>query len=470
MIEPISAAGRYPRFAAFIATAVLALGLSGCSENSDFVLEPGLLRVVHGIPELQELDALLDGRELSSFDFQSVSGIVDPGDSSATLTLNLAPIGLDDPEPFLDLPVSTTTGRDKTLMLTGTFENPTVTTWDQPTRDWSQELIDNPELTTLEVAFAHGAPDVGAMDVYLGELEFDPAASVPLTSTGFGEISAYQDLTSGSYELVLTPPGDPATELLRSNEISLGAANSVTFVFLDSGGVGTGQVSALLVGQGVQILLGSINLPTTMRALHAAPDTAAVDIFVPSDATEPLFTNLAFRDATDYVPSPTGQDTLINAFPTGDTSVMLSESTEDLDSGAEHTLFFFGSGGAERIIRSTDNNRRVRGVAKVRIIHGAVTLGGTIDIHIENQGDLPDSGQPSIGSLLAGASTGYVSVRPGTYDLFLNVVNSETIVGGPFEITVEGNGIYSLFTVDGPNAEMLDVVEFDDPVLTTPGG
>jgi len=444
------------------------LSLAACkNESLDLPLDHGVLRVLHAIPELGTLDMTLVDADLGQFEFNGIRGINRPGDGNHQVLIDVLLPGDNNPTQRLEtLTVATGVDRETTLVLTGTLDDPNVITWNQPARDWESEAANsNAAITELEVSFGNASASHGPLDFYLGPAGFDPADTTPMASLDYSELQAKAEIEADTYELIITPGGDPTTRLYSSGEVALPAATSLVFVAYDSEKLddnGTPWLNVRPLGGGFTDIRTNLEVPQYMRAVHAGRDAGPVDI-VTTEGADLLFGDLAYGDTTDYVLAPTAI-TQFNVTAVGD-----PEDIKASFSGGGAPSFFntvLIGGTADDLFSSVfvDDRRRIVTDARIRVLQSSSNV-GVVDIYIVAPNTDIDNVLPSLGALLSSTISGRIGVAAGNFDFFVTRSATKDIVAGPIHISLKKNGIYTAVVSDAVQDDRVSVSFIDDDPL-----
>jgi hypothetical protein len=154
----------------------------------------------------------------------------------------------------------------------------------------------------------HASPDAPAVDVYAN-------GNLIVSDLAYGEISDYLAVPPGRYTIEVYPAGDKTNPVFMTN----------TVIPEDA------IITIAAIGMLDDLVLSPIPEPveTTnrgracIRFIHLSPDAPPVDILL-DDGTE-VFTDVAFKEATDYaclpadtysfVVTPAGSDTPVLTVP-----------------------------------------------------------------------------------------------------------------------------------------------------------
>lgn len=154
-----------------------------------------------------------------------------------------------------------------------------------------------------------------------------------------------------------------------------------------------------------------------VRAIHLSPDAPAVDVFVNGNQA---LSNVTYLVASDYLDVAAG-DRTFRVEPVGsDTPVI--EATVPVGDGVDYTLLAVNDvANIEPLYLTDDNTTPAAGQARVRIIHGAPSV-GAVDVYFTAPG--APLGQPSLTnfafkdvSTLPNNGGNYISVPAGTYQV-----------------------------------------------------
>ncbi|MCA9859444.1 MAG: DUF4397 domain-containing protein [Thermomicrobiales bacterium] len=151
------------------------------------------------------------------------------------------------------------------------------------------------------VIFINGIPDAGDLDLYIDGLK----AVVGLT---FDDVSGYFALPAGTYTFAIVPEGQPVDNaLLTMPDVAIDAG-----IAHELAAVGMRAAPRLLVNTVDLSPLppapeGTPLSTTRIRVIHAAPDTAGVDVsLIGGDIAERLVADLTFAHASNYVQKTAG--------------------------------------------------------------------------------------------------------------------------------------------------------------------
>lgn len=178
--------------------------------------------------------------------------------------------------------------------------------------------------------FGHFAPSASAVDVFVDGQPFAQGIN-------FKTVSAYSSLPPGVHVFEVKPAGEPDGDAVVRVEANVPPAGAITIGAVTTRDGVSPQVfdDALVVPEPGQSLV---------RFIHAAPDSAAVDIAVEGGAT--LAANVPYPQATAYAPiEPAAYDVVITDSDSGDT--LLRVAGWSINPGEQSTIVVLrGSDGA----------------------------------------------------------------------------------------------------------------------------
>ena len=174
------------------------------------------------------------------------------------------------------------------------------------------------------VRVAHASPDAPAVDVLVND-------AVALSNITFKEITDYAELPAGTYNVKVVPTGATEPVVIEAN-LDLAAGTDYTVAAVNE-----------LAAIEPLVLVDNNSAPAEgnahVRFVHASPDAPAVDIAVTDGPV--LFPDVAFTEATDYLPVPAGTYDLEVRLAGTDT-VVLPLPGITLDEGTVYTAWAMG--------------------------------------------------------------------------------------------------------------------------------
>jgi LPXTG-motif cell wall-anchored protein len=176
-----------------------------------------------------------------------------------------------------------------------------------------------------KVRVIHASPDAPAVDVYIN-------GNRTLTNVPFFTASDYLDLPAGTYQVQVTPTGQPASAAVIDASATVEAGKAYTIA-------ATGPVASIKA----TVIADDLTAPAAgqahVRVYHFSPDAPAVDVQL-ANGTK-LIEGLAFPDASNYLPVPAGSYD-IQVVPAGGSDVVLDLAGTALEAGKIYSVFATG--------------------------------------------------------------------------------------------------------------------------------
>lgn len=175
---------------------------------------------------------------------------------------------------------------------------------------------------TAKVRVIHASPDAPAVDVYVN-------GSRALADVPFFTASDYLDLPAGTYQVQVTPAGQPASAAVIDASATIEAGKAYTIA-------ATGPVASIAP----TVIEDDLTAPAAgqahVRVYHFSPDAPAVDVQL-ADGTK-LIEGLAFPNASNYLPVPAGSYDL-QVVPAGGSDVVIDLPGTALEAGKIYSVF-----------------------------------------------------------------------------------------------------------------------------------
>lgn len=450
---------------------ILSIAACGGSDGPTFTW----LRVMHAIPDAPTVRVSFENQVLrrdvtfATSTEEAGEGLLDgSGNKSLMTAIYLGPSGSPE-ETFVTADVPLLEDSTSTVIFTGSFDNPEFFTVVTP-------RLRRP-LAALYVQFAHGAPDLGAVDVYVTAPDTELTATAPLTTIQPLGHSETIEIPFGETRIRLTSPGsldvlmDTGTLALVESTSSTGPGTQWLFTVMPS--VVPGPSPALLVGSnGIQTFqFVDTGTPAAVRAVHAIAAAPPVDVVAVTDPPETLFSGLAYQERSPLLAALPGATPL--QFVVSPGAELIAEVVAGLLRGQEYALFLIGTPEEAEILLNTSQTRSIANQSRLRFANLAPDSKFFSVYLADNEDAERDSATLAIRDLRFGQTTSHIARSPGDY--FLTITErfyetsseaadaEETVVLGPFPVTLGGGDVltYALFA---PNAEGEPevLIQFDD--------
>ncbi len=182
----------------------------------------------------------------------------------------------------------------------------------------------------------------------------------------------------------------------------------------------------------------------SVRVIHASPDTPPVDVYVNTTpgAGAPNFTNLAFRQATSYVPLPSA-NYRFRVTPSGATSPVPIDATAAIDGATDYTIAAIGLLSGTPAISPlvlVDDNTINPTQARVRFVHASPDA-PAVDIFAAGLVT------PVWDAVSFGTSGGYRTLNPGSYNLEVRLDAGGGLALSIPNLVLDAGKVYTVFAV-----------------------
>ena len=457
---------------AVLATAVV-LAACGSSNNNGgeiggvFGDAEAFIRVVHAVDDAPRVNVYLNGDlVLEDFDFRDGTAVlpIEAGTYNVRVEA-IVPGGNINVIDAGGVPFVADT--QTTVYATGRVAND----------DIAPLLIEDPTAPVAAGNFraqvVHAAPGVGEVTVFVTAPGAAIDASANIGSFTFGQPLGPVEVPAGEYQIRVAVGNsaddftdddvvyDAGTVMLPEGaDLQLAAVlnttngpSPISLVVLD----GEGSSDLFDAGTGAWVRVG-----------HVSPDTGPVDVIVNDDFMMPAVSGRVFTDVTGFL-GPLPADTYnFKVVGAGTTNAAINADVP-LEAGQNYTVLAYDETAVIKAAVESDDLRRVATEAKLRLFHGSVAA-GNVDIYILEPDVLPsDPGiepEPELTNVPLGADTGFLSVAPGMYDIYVTPTGDDlTLAISALDTPLAAGGVYSAIARDntgGAGGFPLGLILFDD--------
>jgi hypothetical protein len=185
---------------------------------------------------------------------------------------------------------------------------------------------DEPQIIpTAYVSLFHASPDAPEVDIVVDSRKIN---AFPFK---YSDFTGYQNFYTGERNIKFTPVNasnaliDTTVTLVENKIYSLFVANTLN------------SIEAVFVGDSLQ---QPAENKARVRFVHLSPDAAAVDAAISSE-TAPLFTNLVFKQASEFKEVPSGKHTFVLK-QAGGTTNLLTLPDVTFNAGRNYTIVIRG--------------------------------------------------------------------------------------------------------------------------------
>ncbi len=197
-------------------------------------------------------------------------------------------------------------------------------------QDTSPDASTSASAGTAMVRVLHASPDAPEVDIYLDGV----AVGAPLAGLAFGSLSPYVEVPAGPHAIKVCAAADPAVCPIDVPELTIEDGQRYTVAatnVLDS------IETQVLVDTGMPAMDQAL-----VRFVHLAADAPAVDVLT-QDGSATVVSNLAYPDASDYLPLDAGSYDL-KVCATADTTVCpIDPAPVEVAAGQTYSVFAIGS-------------------------------------------------------------------------------------------------------------------------------
>ncbi|UCC80898.1 MAG: DUF4397 domain-containing protein [Candidatus Zixiibacteriota bacterium] len=297
--------------------------------------------------------------------------------------------------------------------------------------DDNNPLIPSP--STSKVRVVHTSYDAPAVDVWVD-------GAVAISNLAYGQSSGYAELTAGMRNIQVTPTGQSSPVVIDA-DLNIADTEEYTVTAVDM----LSNISAVVSVDDRDPNTGQAKV----RFLHASPDAPAVDIKLNSGNGPAVFSNVSFKEITDYAEVNGASYTFVVTPAGSDVEVFVFEPIA-VSEGTVYTVVAHGSldqtdnypFGVRVFVDNDPGNVFVdmsSATTNVLVTHASPDAPGVdllVDgIVVNSQAlEFPDN-------------TGYLAVNTGTRNFKVNASGtSMTVIDAT--LTIGANLNYSIFAID----------------------
>lgn len=296
----------------------------------------------------------------------------------------------------------------------------------------------------------HATEAAPQVDVYVTTPGADLTANAPVGSFSFTETIGPAEVTAGDYQIRVTLAGDPSTVVYDSGTVTLNDGDDLFVAAVPntlpaSVAAGAPISLVLLTGTGSAELL-TAGTQASLRAFHASPDAPAVDIVVNDNFVTPLVEDFAYTQIAGYVPVDAG-DYNLKVTVANDPGIIAIDADVSLAAGQAYDVLAIGPLASIAPLVLNDDPRPVNTYAKVRIVHGSPTA-ADVDIYVAAPGTDINTIDPAFATVPFAASTGYVNLAAGDYEVTVTPAGTKTAAIGPAAFTFANGDVFTVVARD----------------------
>ena len=439
------------------------LALAACDSDNFATIQPqggttetANIQVLHASPDAPAVNILLNGvTVVSELDYKAGTGQLER--SVGTYSVAVDGLLADGTTTTVIGPVDLTFDADTTYSIAAVG----------PVSAIEPVVLSQPRTPvsagSARLFVLHGAASAPEVDVFVTTPGADLTASAPTGTFEFKGTIGPAEVGAGDYQIRVTPAGDPTTVVYDSGTVNLADGNDLFITAVPSTNAGAAPISLVAqTGDGSIEILDSAT-PASLRVFHTSPDAPAVDVVVNDDFAAPLIPNLSFPDFVGYVNVPAA-DYNVKVTPAGNMGVIVIDADLTLDAGQAYDVLAVDTLAAIEPLVLNDDPRPVATEAKVRIVHASPTA-QDVDIYVMAPGTDINDADPVFEVIPFKASTGYVSLPAGSYDVAVTPTGSKTAAIGPATFDFSDGDVLTVVARDNVGGGIpLNVIVTNDSI------
>ena len=430
--------------------------VSACSESSRPVATgKGSIRGINALVESPEVNFLIEERSLGGLSYKQGVGFVDYDDLEYTFNFDSFPFNDQPAQRLASTSIDVVADTSYSMVLTGTLANPSIMMWEEP-----EANFDGTE-TYFEMDFVHISPQTGEIDLYFATTDTEPALGNEIATLQYGDRIPYRQFESGSYEIIVTAPDDPATVLLKSLTIPASPASRVTTAIFDVDPTITAPLAVVLINNaGGATTLADARYPSQLRFLHAAFGTQSTDVYYDGDYDNVIFPDIEFGELSAYTDIAAAGATL-NLTAVGDPATPVFEGDVALPANGWGTVLFGGTPDTLGFKTLRDNARPLATFPVARITNMAGNF-DSIDVYIlAPDTPIDDEVVPSIFNAVPGFGTDFLPFLPEPREITITENREKTAIAAPLLLDAAAGDIIDIIVLDTADPSTLELRVFD---------
>lgn len=471
---------------------LLALSLVACKNVlNDDEDESFHVRMVNLLEDSPAVQYSIDSTVVSSSAYLAATSLnaAHPGDHSVSFAA-IRPASLNSDDTTDPIPLggsfqqSYSQDRDYTIFAYGTLNAPKTFTMDEPSE--KAEVEDD----FIEYQFVDAASNVATFDVYITAPEGQISSPEKVATLSFGEKSTPRtlklfkraDVTDEDAALIVdftVELRDPNTgeTLFKSGKFRLTEKTRLLWAIANNAGPGPSKVKMVGIdGSGGTALDTSDQ--AEVRVVHVSADSGAFDVYRGSSLAAPIAQNIAFRDASAYSKTNTGDVDLI-ALPAGSTAVTIVFVEEfSAITNTSYSAYTVGQQGTVDAVVLTDNRRSVPTQSTFRFFNVAPSLTDedALDVYLTLPGqaldfDSTDDSTTSDdvvnfrrGTIGYQSATDFLTLKSGTYQVRMAPTGTSRIVLDT-SIAVQDGSVQTFALIDDPETASLELMPVEEALV-----
>ncbi len=411
------------------------------SDNSPLVTVPQTanIQVLHASPDAPAVNILVDGGAIASdVDYKVGTGQLEV--DAGTYSVEVEGILADGSTATVIGPVDLTFDADTTYSIAAVG----------PVAAIEPVVVSQPR-TAVSAGAArlfvlHGAAAAPQVDVFVTTPGADLTATAPTGTFAFKETIGPAEVAAGDYQIRVTLAGDPTTVVYDSGTVPLADGDDLFVAAVPNTTASASPISLVVQNGSAAVEIADAATPASLRVFHTSPDAPAVDVVVNDNFASPLVPGLAFPDFAGYVNVP-ADDYNVKVTAAGNPGAIVIDADLTLEAGQAYDVLAVDNLAAIEALVLNDDPRPVATESKVRIVHASPTA-QDVDIYVVAPGTDINTVDPTFAAIPFKASTGYVSLLPGSYDVAVTPTGTKTAAIGPANFTFNDGDVLTVVARD----------------------
>jgi hypothetical protein len=438
-----------------------ALLLAGCTSESSLPnpTGKGTLRAIHAMPGAPEVTFTIEERPLDTVEYKEFSSPASYDDFEYNFNFDIRVAGSVEPVRIASVSQKIDADREYVFALTGTVDNPTVTTWITDLRQWGDTE------TVFEARFAHLSATLGDIDVYFDDPANPPSAANLVTTLSPGSIMDVADFEAGTYVITVTTAGDPnRVPVYTSAAVVYDAQSSRVISIFDGNENDTAPYFAsTATTSGLSLSLPDATFPPTIRFIHSALTLETVDVYSDELLTNLVASGVAFGTSSPDVPGSVDA-TSYHFTPTGSTATTLFVSdAAAAPAGTADDMYLIGDTDNWQGVLRPQNRASISTAARISILNASVN-NPSIDLYIKERDDpLVEEDLPSFLRILISLPSPQLQRAAGSYDVYVTVPGTKDVLAGPYPIELALGDVVFLVAADNVDPSTVDILDVSLP-------
>ena len=292
----------------------------------------------------------------------------------------------------------------------------------------------------------HGSASAPPVDVYLTTVDADLTGLAATATLAFTESTGPVEVAAGDYEVQVTLAGDQNTIVYQSGLVALGDGNDLVITAVENTTTGTSPITLMVLNGTGAGEIADKAAGAALRVFHTSPDAPAVDIVVNDGFNAPLVPGLAFPNFAGYVQVP-GADYNVKVTVANDPGVIVIDADLSLAATQAYDVLAIDNLASITALVLNDDPRPVAAYSKVRIVHSSPTA-QDVDIYVTAAGTDINTVEPTLAGVTFAASTGYLALPGGDYDVTVTPAGTKDAAIGPATLTFADGDVQTVVARD----------------------